>query len=251
MIQEDDWEQTKDRLRRGPLPRHIAIIMDGNGRWAQSRGLPRIAGHRAGVESVRRAVEACAELGIEVLTLYAFSTENWKRPVAEIEGLMSLLVEYVNAELDTLVKNGVRIRVIGNLHQLPKAAQGALQKAIERTSGGRGLLVVIALNYGSRQEIVDACLRFLDDVRSGRTEPQLDEEKFASYLDTAGLPDPDLLVRPSGELRLSNFLLWQSAYTEFWFTPVLWPDFGPRHLAEAVADYQRRRRRFGGLEDEP
>jgi len=243
-----DWEQRKAQLRRGPIPRHVAIIMDGNGRWAVQRGLPRLAGHRAGLESIRQVVQACAELGIGVLTLYAFSTENWRRPPEEVQGLMDLLVEYVDRELDNLVENGVRVRVIGHPEVLPARARQALERVRERTAAGEKLQLVVALNYGGRREIIDACYRFLQDVLAGRVDPELSEEKFASYLDTAGLPDPDLLIRPSGELRISNFLLWQAAYTEFWFTPVLWPDFRPVHLAEAVADYQRRHRRFGGLD---
>lgn len=208
-----------------------------------------MAGHRAGVESVKEVVRACAELGIATLTLYAFSTENWKRPAEEVRGLMSLLVEYLEAELDSLVKNGIKLRIIGHPEELPEQARRALEEAEARTAMGTGLQLVIALNYGGRREITDACLRFWREAREGRVTPaELTEEKFASYLDTAGLPDPDLLVRPSGELRLSNFLLWQSAYAELWFTPVLWPDFRPLHLAEALADFQRRRRRFGGLD---
>ncbi|MBC7340063.1 MAG: isoprenyl transferase [Firmicutes bacterium] len=245
---DSDWERRKAQLRRGPLPRHVAIIMDGNGRWARQRGLPRLAGHRAGLESIRQVVTACGELGIGVLTLYAFSTENWKRPAEEVRGLMDLLVEYVDRELDSLVKNGVRVRVIGHPEELPPRAQEALERVRQRTAGGQRLELVVALNYGGRREITDACRRFVADVVAGNADPRVDEETFASYLDTAGLPDPDLLIRPSGELRISNFLLWQSAYTEFWFTPVLWPDFRPVHLAEALADYQRRRRRFGGLD---
>ncbi|MDI6895062.1 MAG: isoprenyl transferase [Bacillota bacterium] len=243
-----DWEQRKAQLRRGLVPRHVAIIMDGNGRWARQRGLPRLAGHRAGLESVRQVVEACAELGIEVLTLYAFSTENWKRPPEEVQGLMDLLADYVDRELDTLARNGVRVRIIGHPEDLPARVREALGRVRERTAAGDRLQLVVALNYGGRREITDACQRFGRDIREGKTEAELNEDKFASYLDTAGLPDPDLLIRPSGELRISNFLLWQAAYAEFWFTPVLWPDFRPVHLAEAVADYQRRRRRFGGLD---
>ncbi|HHY95553.1 MAG TPA: isoprenyl transferase, partial [Firmicutes bacterium] len=223
--------------------------MDGNGRWAERRGLPRLAGHRAGVESVRQIVKAAGELGIEVLSLYAFSTENWRRPPAEVAGLMELLVEYVEKEVKSLIENGVRIRVIGHPEELPPAAYAAIQRAVQDTANGTKTQVVIALNYGGRREIVDACRRLLEAVRSGRAGPEVQEEDFAFYLDTAGLPDPDLLVRPSGELRISNFLLWQAAYTEFWFTPVLWPDFRPVHLAEAIADYQHRRRRFGGLNE--
>jgi len=245
---DSDWERRKAQLRRGPLPRHVAIIMDGNGRWAQQRGLPRLAGHRAGLESIRHVVNACAELGIEVLTLYAFSTENWKRPAEEVQGLMDLLVEYVDRELDNLAGNGIRVRIIGHPEELPPRVQEALERVRERTAGGDRLQLVVALNYGGRREIVDACRRFCRDVCEGRADVELDEHRFAAYLDTAGLPDPDLLIRPSGELRLSNFLLWQAAYAEFWFTPVLWPDFRPVHLAEALADYQRRRRRFGGLD---
>ncbi len=230
------------------IPCHIAIIMDGNGRWARRRGLPRTAGHRAGLEALRRVVRACAELGVQYLTLYAFSTENWQRPRAEVGALMDLLVEAVDKYLDELAANGVRVRAIGDLEGLPPEARASVTRAVERTAGNAGLNLVLAINYGGRREIVRAVRAVARDVREGRVTPEeIDEERFARYLDTAGIPDPDLLIRPSGEMRLSNFLLWQSAYTEIWVTPVLWPDFGRRELLEAIGDYQRRERRFGGL----
>ncbi len=233
------------------VPRHIAIIMDGNGRWAHRRGLPRTAGHRAGVEALRRVVEACGDLGVEYLTLYTFSTENWRRPRAEVAALMDLLVESLQRYLDDLHHKGVRGRAIGDLAGLPAAPRAAIEEAVARTAGNSRMTVIFALNYGGRREIVEAARAIAREAAAGTLRPDdLDDSIFASYLYTDGIPDPDLLIRPSGEQRLSNFLLWQTAYTELWVTPVLWPDFGREDLYQAVRDYQMRERRFGGAPGE-
>jgi undecaprenyl diphosphate synthase len=226
------------------LPRHVAIIMDGNGRWAGERRLPRVEGHRAGVDAVRDVVETSARLGLEVLTLYAFSVENWKRPAAEVSTLMALLKRYLRLELDTLLGNNIRFNVLGRADALASDIQTELLDAERKTAKNTGLLFNIALNYGGRSEIVDAARRMLE---AGVTPAELDEDKFASFLYTAGQPDPDLLIRTSGEMRVSNFLLWQIAYAEIWVTDTLWPDFRCRHLLEAVVEYQKRDRRFGGI----
>jgi len=223
------------------LPRHIAVIMDGNGRWAKKRGLPRIFGHKAGLGTVRKIVEACVKLKIEHLTLYAFSTENWIRPHSEVNGLMNLLKIYVRKELKDLQKNNVRLSAIGDISKLPSGARAELQKGINETSGNTGLGLNLALNYGSRQEIVRAF-----NLMAERGMRKIEESDISDFLYTAGMPDPDLLIRTSGELRISNFLLWQIAYSELYITPVLWPDFSEKHLIEAIAEYQRRDRRFGG-----
>ncbi|MEW5897718.1 MAG: isoprenyl transferase [Bacillota bacterium] len=236
------------RIDRSRLPQHIAIIMDGNGRWAQRRGLPRTFGHRAGVESLRDVVKICVELGIKFLTVYAFSTENWKRPREEVNTLMDLLIEYLQREIDELCANGIRINPIGKLEELPASAQKAVLMARERTRLNRGLTLNVALNYGSRSELVEAVRALAQKVRQGELAPgEIDEKVISSHLYTAGQPDPDLLIRPSGDYRVSNFLLWQLAYTEFWLTPVLWPDFRRVHLLQAIVDFQSRERRFGGL----
>jgi undecaprenyl diphosphate synthase len=230
------------------LPRHVAVIMDGNGRWAKQRGSPRVEGHRAGIASVREIVETCARLELDALTLYAFSVENWKRPRFEIVTLMSLLKEYLAKELANLLKNDIRFRVVGRMNELDPSVQKALAHGLAATSSCRGMTFNIALNYGGRTEIVDACRSLAHDVASGRlTTEQIDEETLGSRLSTAGLPDPDLLIRTSGEMRVSNFLLWQIAYSEIWVTPTLWPDFRKRHLFEAILDFQKRERRYGGV----
>jgi len=226
------------------LPRHIAVIMDGNGRWAAQRHLPRVEGHRAGIESVRDVVEGSARLGIEVLTLYAFSVENWKRPVTEVSTLMMLLKRYLRLELQTLLKNNIRFRVIGRAGELAPDIRRELAAAEEKTASNAGMLFNIALNYGGRAEIVEAARRLLE---SGVRADELDEERFAGFLYTAGQPDPDLLIRTSGEMRVSNFLLWQIAYAEIWVTETLWPDFRKRHLLDAILAYQKRHRRYGGI----
>ncbi|MFQ5791586.1 MAG: isoprenyl transferase [Acidobacteriota bacterium] len=231
------------------LPAHIAIIMDGNGRWAQSRNLPRVEGHRAGIAAVRETVETCARLGIEILTLYAFSVENWKRPQGEIDVLMKLLKQYLRLELSTLLKHDIRFQVIGRMLDLPPDVVRELELGMERTRNSQGLLFNIALNYGGRAEIVDACRAIVRDAVARGEEPGLDEATFARHLYTKGLRDPDLLVRTSGELRVSNFLLWQIAYAEIWVTSTLWPDFRKRDLFEAIIDYQKRDRRYGGIHE--
>jgi undecaprenyl diphosphate synthase len=230
------------------LPRHVAVIMDGNGRWAKLRHKRRVEGHRAGIASVRDVVETSARLGLEVLTLYAFSVENWKRPKTEVSTLMGLLKRYLRLELETLLRNNIRFRVIGRMHELPKDVQDELQRGMDRTARSTGLLFNIALNYGGRTEITDAVRRLVADVlANGRDASRVDEHLLSSYLYTAGQPDPDLLIRTSGEMRVSNFLLWQIAYAEIWVTEVLWPDFRRRHLLQAVLDYQKRERRYGGI----
>jgi len=230
------------------LPRHVAVIMDGNGRWAKLRHKPRVEGHRAGIASVRDVVETSARLGLQVLTLYAFSVENWKRPQSEVTTLMGLLKRYLRSELDTLLRNNIRFRVIGRMEELPPDVQDELHRGMERTADRGGLLFNIALNYGGRTEITDAVRRLAADVAAGRRAPAaIDEDTLSSYLYTAGVPDPDLLIRTSGEMRVSNFLLWQIAYAEIWVTDVLWPDFRRKHLLQAVADFQKRERRYGGI----
>ncbi len=230
------------------LPRHIAVIMDGNGRWAQLRHKRRVEGHRAGIQAVRDTVETSARIGLEVLTLYAFSIENWKRPQSEVSTLMSLLKRYLRSELHTLLENDIRFRVLGRMSELPDDVQEELQQAQERTEKNGGLSFNIALNYGGRAEITDAVRDlFVKLLHDGRDPSSIDERSLAAHLYTAGQPDPDLLIRTSGELRISNFLLWQIAYAEIWVTDVLWPDFRRRHLLQAIGDYQKRERRYGGI----
>jgi len=230
-------------------PRHVAIIMDGNGRWARQRDLPRIEGPRAGVRAVRETVRACRELGIRHLTLYAFSVENWKRPRAEVSALMRLLTHFLKAEIDEMRENGIRLRIIGDWERLSKSVRKALANAMEKTSGGADMDLFLALSYGGRDEIVRAVRKAGRAVAEGGLDPEgMTEDIFAGYLDTAGIPDPDLLIRTSGELRVSNFMLWQIAYTELHVTPVLWPDFTRRHLLESLDEYAQRERRFGGVE---
>lgn len=236
----------KDRIDKNRLPKHIAIIMDGNGRWAEKRGNQRIFGHKNAIAAVRDTVEAAAELGIGCLTLYAFSTENWKRPKTEIEALMALLVSTIHAETKTLMDNDIRLRAIGNITSLPRGVQEQLRHSIEMTGKNGGLQLVLALSYGSRWEILNALKRAFLDMESGKLKASdLDDLVFENYLDTAGLPDPELLIRTSGEYRVSNFLLWQIAYAELYFTPTLWPDFRREHLYEAIINFQSRERRFG------
>jgi undecaprenyl diphosphate synthase len=226
------------------LPAHVAIIMDGNGRWAAQRHLPRVEGHRSGIASVREAVETSARLGIPVLTLYAFSVENWKRPAAEVSTLMLLLKRYLRSELNTLLRNNIRFRVIGREEELARDIRAELKAAEAKTAGNTGMHFNIALNYGGRAEIVEAARRLL---AAGIRPEELDEQRFAGFLYTAGQPDPDLLIRTSGEIRVSNFLLWQIAYAEIWVTDTLWPDFRKRDLLEAILAYQKRDRRYGGI----
>jgi len=230
------------------LPAHIAVIMDGNGRWAAQRRLPRVEGHRAGIDSVRAAVELSARLGIQVLTIYAFSVENWKRPQSEISILMQLLKRYLRLELSTLMANNIRFRVLGSAVELSADVKAELEMAQAKTAVNSGMLFNIAINYGGRAEIVAAARRAIE---SGVKPTDLDERRFANLLYTAGQPDPDLLIRTSGEMRISNFLLWQIAYAEIWVTDTYWPDFRTRHLLEAIVAYQKRDRRYGGLAVEP
>jgi undecaprenyl diphosphate synthase len=245
----ENGESLLSRIDPGALPAHIAIIMDGNGRWARRRGLPRVAGHRAGIRAVRETVEGAAELGISVLTLYAFSVENWKRPPAEVRTLMALLKEYLNKELESIHRNNIRFTTIGRTEQLDISVQQELERAIERTKFNTGMTFAVALNYGGRAEIVDAVNRILTNGRShGEPKGPVDEGEFSKYLYTSGLPDPDLLIRTSGELRVSNFLLWQIAYAEMYVTETLWPDFSKKELYEAIIAFQKRERRYGGLE---
>ena len=229
------------------LPRHVAVIMDGNGRWAGLRSLPRVAGHRAGIESVREIVETSAHMGLEILTLYAFSVENWKRPHSEVRTLWRLLKEYVRRELKNLDDANIRFRTIGRTQELDESVRAELDRAIQKTRDNTGMRLNVALNYGGRTELVDTFNRILEDHgQNGHTAP-VDEETIGKYLYTAGIPDPDLLIRTSGEMRISNFLLWQIAYSEIYITPTYWPDFRRRHLFEAIVEYQKRERRYGGI----
>jgi undecaprenyl diphosphate synthase len=242
----------KDQIKRDCLPRHIAMIMDGNGRWARKKGGERLFGHRNGVESVRQVVEAAGELGVEYLTLYAFSTENWKRPRTEIDGLMTLLTSTIANETNKLNENNVRLLVIGNIADLPRSVQKHLMQAMNILSENTGLTLVLALSYSGRWEITDAVKRMCYDAKSGALDPEnIDACVVESYLAASFMPDPELLIRTSGERRISNFLLWQLAYTELYFTPVLWPDYRKEHFYEAIIDFQRRERRFGKVDEKP
>src|SRR5688500_6491730 len=247
-----DWPlaQAIDPAR---IPAHIAVIMDGNGRWARSRSMPRVAGHKAGIEPVRVTVETCGRMGVQALTLYAFSVENWKRPRAEVDTLWRLLSFYLKREMSSLMENGIRLSAIGRLHALPLSIRSELEAAVLRTEANNGLRVNLAINYGGRAELVDAANAAIEEARrKGKLEELvLTEEALASKLYTAGLPDPDLLIRTSGEMRISNFLLWQIAYSELYVTNTLWPDFRRADLLSAVLDYQKRDRRFGGLNPVP
>ncbi|HEX4749873.1 MAG TPA: isoprenyl transferase [Bryobacteraceae bacterium] len=245
---ERDW-RLASRLDQKRLPAHIAIIMDGNGRWAKQRNFPRIMGHRAGVDPVRTVVETCAQLGLEALTLYAFSVENWKRPRHEIEALWRLLRYYLRRELPNLMRNDIQLAAIGRIESLPEQVQAELRAVVNKTAQNRGMRLNLAINYGGRTELVDAVNAMLDNARSeGNLEAlEITEESIAEHLYTAGLKDPDLLIRTSGEMRISNFLLWQIAYAELYVTETLWPDFTRTELLEAIAEYQSRERRFGGV----
>ena len=231
----------------GNVPRHVAIIMDGNGRWAKRRFLPRIAGHRKGIEAAKAAVRAATELGIEVLTLYAFSTENWARPSAEVNGLMRLLSEVINRETENLHREGAQIRHLGRMSSINEQLQRKIRDAVELTKNNERITVAIAFNYGGRADIVDAVR---DIMRATYDPAEITEELIGQYLSTAGMPDPDLIIRTAGEWRLSNFLIWQAAYSEYWTTPTFWPDFSIEHLRQAISDYGHRDRRFGGLTNE-
>jgi len=241
-----------DKLDLKQLPHHLAVIMDGNGRWAQRRHLPRIAGHRAGVKAAREIIETSARLKLPCLTLYAFSLENWRRPQAEVDFLMRLLREYLKRELPAIHKNNIRLLIIGRSEQLPEAVRKDIEAGMRLTAKNTGMRLVVALNYGGRAELVDAFNAMLDQVRAnGMSAFRADEQTISEHLYTAGLPDPDLLVRTSGEVRVSNFLLWQLAYAEIYVTSTLWPDFRGVHLLEGIAEYQKRERRYGGLGHDP
>ena len=244
-----------DLLDAQRLPKHIAIIMDGNGRWAERRHYPRVAGHRAGVDTARTVIETCTRLGLPALTLYAFSLENWRRPKAEIDFLMRLLRQYLKTELPAIHRNNIRLQVIGRMDQLPEGVRADVEKGMALTAANTGMCLTVALNYGGRAELVDAFNAILDTLRrkgtngNGLPAFRVDEQMIADHLYTAGLPDPDLLIRTSGEMRVSNFLLWQIAYAEIYVTETLWPDFSRAELYAALVDYQKRERRYGGLAD--
>jgi len=235
-------------IDKNNLPQHIAIIMDGNGRWAEEKGLSRTAGHREGIERVKEVIRAAGELGIKALTFFAFSAENWSRPRREVSILMRYLDNFLDREIAKLNKNNIRFRFIGREHPIPKSLIAKIRKAEQLTADNTGTAVILALNYGSRQEIVDAAKRFAADVLRGQTSiEEMDTDSFGRYLYTAGLPDPDLLIRTSGEMRISNFLLWQLSYAEFYFPKIYWPDFHREDLEEAIEEYQKRERRFGRI----
>jgi undecaprenyl diphosphate synthase len=236
----------ESRLQRDDMPRHVAIIMDGNGRWAESRGASRVEGHRAGLDACREIVRSANELGIEHLTLYAFSLENWNRPKEEVRALMNLLETYLDDEIEEVMANDIRLRSIGRNDRLPPSVRTRVEAAVERTRDNRAMSLIFALSYGGRAEIVDAARKIARDVEEGKLDPdRIDEKVFAAYLYAPDVPDPDLLIRTGAELRVSNFLLWQIAYSEIYTTPIMWPDFGKSHLIEAIVDYQQRERRFG------
>jgi len=244
--------QLLERLDLARLPRHVAVIMDGNGRWAQKRHLPRVAGHRSGTQTARTTIETCARLKIDALTLYAFSVENWRRPKTEIDFLMQLLREYLKKEMPLLQKNEIRMRFLGRLEELPAGVQRDVREAMDKTAGNTGMVLCVALNYGGRAEIVDAMNAILGEHQGNGASSRITEEQLARHLYTEGLPDPDLLIRTSGEMRVSNFLLWQIAYAEIFVTDTLWPDFNRARLLEALVEFQKRERRYGGIrEDRP
>ncbi len=240
-----------DKIDKNSLPKHIAVIMDGNGRWAKEHGRPRVFGHKNGVKAVRETTEACAELGVEYLTLYAFSTENWNRPRMEVNALMTLLVETLRKEISTLNKNNIRLKAIGDLEKLPPKTYKALLEGIENTKNNTHMTLILALNYSSKWEILDAVKKIAKKVADDEITPdEIKEADFVSALSTAGIPDPELLIRTSGENRISNFLLWQIAYSELYFSPVFWPDFRKAQLYEAIIDFQQRERRFGKISEQ-
>ncbi len=248
---ENKKELKEQILQKGNIPKHIAIIMDGNGRWAKKRGLPRIAGHKKGVDSVREIVKLCPELGVEVLTLYTFSMENWNRPKIEISALMSLLINTIKNEINELMKNNVKVNVIGVLSNLPEEARKAMEVGIERTKNNSGLILNLALSYSSRVEIIDMIKKIAEKIKNNEIDIEsINERLISETLYTSGLKDPDLLIRTSGVSRISNFLLWQLAYTEIYITDVLWPDFRTREFYKAIIDYQNRERRFGMVSEQ-
>lgn len=237
-------------INRQKMPQHIAIIMDGNGRWAKQRGSPRVMGHKAGIEAIKDIVQLCSNIGVRVLTLYAFSVENWQRPRTEVNSLMKLLRIFLRNEIDELHEKNVRIMAIGRIQELPLFTQQEIYNVIERTKNNTGLILNLALNYSGRVDILEAVRKIIEKTESsGINLKKFNEETFADFLYTSGLPEPDLLIRTSGECRISNFMLWQIAYTEIWITNVLWPDFRGTHLLEAILDYQKRKRRFGKIHD--
>jgi undecaprenyl diphosphate synthase len=241
----------KDKIDSQKLPRHIAVIMDGNGRWAKSKGAARVFGHKHAIKAVRDVTEGCAELGVEYLTLYAFSTENWNRPKTEVNALMQLLVSTISSEMKTLMDNDISLGTIGDTESLPKKAQRELAEAIEKTANNKRMKLILALSYSGRWDIVNAVRALLKKQQAGALNIEdVDQKLFESYLDTSGIPDPELLIRTSGEQRISNFLLWQMAYTEFFITDTLWPDFRKQHLYEAIVAYQQRERRFGKISEQ-
>jgi len=241
-----EQQALKSQIDLDKLPRHIAVIMDGNGRWAKQHGKPRVFGHKNGVTAVREVTEAAAELGVEYVTLYAFSTENWKRPKLEVGALMRLLVETLSKEIETLNKNDIRLKAIGDLSKLPDITHKALLDGIAKTQHNKRMTLVLALNYSGRWEITEATKSLSEQIKSGELAPEdIDQDTLGDHLSTKGMPDPELLIRTSGETRISNFLLWQIAYAELYFTPTYWPDFRKAHFYQAIIDYQRRERRFG------
>ena len=241
-------EELNIELDEKNIPQHVAIIMDGNGRWAKQRNMPRTMGHKAGVETIRRIVKEADRLGIKFITLYAFSTENWKRPKDEVNALMKLLVQYLKSEDGELHKNGVILRVLGDISQLQEECRKEIEDSIELTKNNTGLVLNVAFNYGGRDEIVRAVKNIVTDIENGKiNKGDITKERFSDYLYTNNCPDPDLIIRPSGEQRISNFLLWQCAYSEFWYSNVNWPDFSERDLQQAIYDYQNRDRRYGGV----
>ncbi len=245
-----DINNNKAGSQAGPgVPRHIAIILDGNGRWAKKRGLPRTAGHMAGAETFRRIATYCRSIGVEYLTVYAFSTENWKRPEEEVGTIMKLLWRYLDEAIRTMEKDHIRMKVFGELARLSPQLREMVDRTDEISQHYRGFQANICLNYGGRDEIVHAARRYAQDYAAGKVQGELSEEQFGNYLYSAGIPDPDLLIRPGGEMRISNFLLWQCAYAEFYFTDVLWPDFTPEELDKAIAEFNRRDRRYGGVKN--
>lgn len=248
LFKKDKENKEEIQLDFDNIPKHIAIIMDGNGRWAKQRNLPRSMGHKAGVETIRRILKEADRLGVEYMTLYAFSTENWKRPKDEVDALMKLLVQYLTNEVEGLHQNGVVLRILGDIDALPGAVKEKICEAIDLTKNNKGIILNVAFNYGGRDELVRAIKNIVSDVKSGNVnEENIDQNLISNYLYTKDSPDPDLIIRPSGEQRISNFLLWQCAYSEFWYSNVNWPDFSERDLQKAIYDYQNRDRRFGGV----
>jgi undecaprenyl diphosphate synthase len=236
----------KEQINPDRLPAHVAIIMDGNGRWAKQRGMDRIFGHQQGVNAVRQVIEAATEIGIKYLTLYAFSTENWGRPDEEVTALMGIMVQSLNNETETLIKNNIRLIAIGDTARLADDVRERLMETVRLTSGSSGLTLIVAMSYSSRWEIIEAARKLAEEIASGSVDPDsVEEQDFEKFLATSGIPDPELMIRTSGEIRISNFLLWQLAYTELYFTDILWPDFGKEEFYQAIVDFQKRERRFG------